>query len=921
MWEAFRINRREFLKRTGLAAGVGVAHSARSGAGGGVSIILSPDDPINSKPPVTWAAKELEQSLAAQGISVHHHQRIDQAAANELCIVVSGADRPQARRILASANAILPAVPESFGLVRGKSAGRPVLLACGADVRGLVYALLEIADRIHYARQPFAALEVHEPVVEKPANPLRSVNRCFQSDVEDKPWYNDRAMWPPYLSMLAAQRFNRFSLTFGLGYDFPRHIRDAYFYFAYPFLVSPTGYTVRAVGLANEERDQNLAMLRFISDEAAARGLDFQLGLWTHAYQWADSPNANYTIEGLTPANHPAYCRDALAALLKACPSINGVTFRVHGESGIAEGSYSFWKTLFDGVVRAGRPIEINLHAKGIDQPMIDVALATGMPVTVSPKYWAEHMGLPYQPASIRELEMPHQDKKAGGFFELSSGSRSFMRYSYGDLFKEDRPYGIFFRIWPGTQRALLWGNPTMAAADGRAAGFCGSLGMDLFEPLSFKGRHGSGLPGGRCAYADESLKPSYDWEKFLYTYRVWGRKLYNPTADPDGWQRFLRQEFQAAAPATENALGHASRILRLVTTAHCPSAANNNYWPEIYTNMPIVDAAKNHLYTDTPSPKLFSAVSPLDPEIFSRVNDFAGELLSGQRNGKYSPLEVAQWLEDLSATAVKHLAQAESKSGNSKSVAFRRMAADVNIQCGLGRFFAWKLRSGVLYALHQQTNNLAALQEALSAYRRARACWAEFAVSVRDVYMADITYGIEAQLRGHWFDRLPQIDDDIADMEKLLEPAKTQAEGYRESDRVSQAIRDALAAPTRTSAPCRHTPPAHFQPGQSLEIDFALEKTGAPAEPITVRLNYRHVNQSEVFRTQEMQAANKHFRASIPGDHTESPYPLQYYFELRSGPGNAWLYPGLGIALSDQPYFIVRRESTPQSRARSGCE
>ena len=71
----------------------------------------------------------------------------------------------------------------------------------------------------------------------------------------------------------------------------PSNLRDTYFYFAYPFLVSVPGYDVRATNLPDAERDRNLEMLRFISDEAAARGLRFQLGLWTHAYQWTDSPN------------------------------------------------------------------------------------------------------------------------------------------------------------------------------------------------------------------------------------------------------------------------------------------------------------------------------------------------------------------------------------------------------------------------------------------------------------------------------------------------------------------------------------------------------------------------------------------------------------------------------------------------------
>ena len=139
------------------------------------------------------------------------------------------------------------------------------------------------------------ALTGIKPVAEQPANTVRSISRMFVSDVEDKPWYNDREMWPAYLTMLATQRFNRFSLALGVGYDFLREVTDSYFLFAYPFFLSVPGYNVRAVNLPDAERDHNLEMLKFISEQTVARGMEFQLGIWMHGYQWANSPSVRPT--------------------------------------------------------------------------------------------------------------------------------------------------------------------------------------------------------------------------------------------------------------------------------------------------------------------------------------------------------------------------------------------------------------------------------------------------------------------------------------------------------------------------------------------------------------------------------------------------------------------------------------------------
>ena len=220
------------------------------------------------------------------------------------------------------------------------------------------------------------------------------------------------------------------------------------------------------------------------------------------------------------------------AVILRECPEIQGLTMRVHGESGIPEGSYDFWRTVFEAIARAGRTIEIDMHAKGVDERIIDIAMATGMPVKLGAKYSAEHQSLGYQQADIRSLEVPHGtlSESNEALFRVSSGTRSFTRYGYADFSRKDARYKLWFRLWLGTQRHLLSVDPEMAAAYGRTASFCGAAGLELMEPLTFKGREGSGQPGGRCAYADTSLNPRQDWQKYDLYYRVWAANCTTPT-------------------------------------------------------------------------------------------------------------------------------------------------------------------------------------------------------------------------------------------------------------------------------------------------------------------------------------------------------------------------------------------------------
>ena len=442
--------------------------------------------------------------------------------------------------------------------------------------------------------------------------------------------------------------------------------------------------------------------------------------------------------------------------------------------------------------------------------------------------------------------------------------------------------------------------SPFHLLAYSRAFSFRGSDGVEIMEPLSFKGRRGSGIAGGRCAYADRSLSPRWDWQKYEYGFRVWGRFLYSPETQPDVWQRTMRHAFGPAGPDLESALAHASRILPAVTTAHLPSAANNVYWPEVYLNHSLIDALHPGPYTDTPAPKVFGTVSPLDPQLFYRIDDFADALLDGERSGKYTPIDVAGWIEDHASAAVDALARADRQATGKHRPEYRRLTIDVAVAADLGRFFGAKFRAGVLYRIFDRTGDRGALEATLRAYRAARAAWADIVARTKGVYATDITVGEFRQLRGSWADRLADIDADIASIAARTDSARP----AQVSGPIARAITEALGRPVRRAVSGRQETPRGFRPGGGVTLVFTADEDHA-----SVTLHHRRVTQAERWRHAPMVSAGRAWTGTIPGEETQGPYALQYYFEVRDGPDSVRLFPGLGEHLIRQPYFVVRPE------------
>ncbi|WP_460809889.1 hypothetical protein [Microlunatus endophyticus] len=608
-----------------------------------------------------------------------------------------------------------------------------------------------------------------------------------------------------------------------------------------------------------------------------------------------------------------------------------------------------FWDKVFTAASQSGKSLEIDMHAKGVDGLLLEsLASKPGLHPVISGKYWAEHCGLPYHQASIRAREAARPIEEGADLRGVTNYSRRFTRYGYGDFLAEDRPSDFMFRIWPGTQRLLLSGDPELAAGFGRYSTFAGSRGVDLCEPLFFKGRDDTAAHGARDPYAASDLQLGVrDWTKYKYTYLLWGRLLHDPDCDPRIWRRYLADTYGAAASAVEGALSSLSKVLPLVTVTHGASGSNNLYWPEMYANVPISarihagvpvsvrkpdpraeklgisyaysvhfdEAARGDAlieYTadeeselideliihDTDDANNWGGISPFDPTLFYSVDGYVDDLVNSRLDARYTPLEVAGWLEDLVRRGEQHLSflrTAQTDGGAPDQAQLRRTVLDLEILARLGTFFAGKFRSAVQYSTYTATKDVSLLARCIATYRPARDAYAEIAELAAGVYQPQLMFGKEPYEGGTWADRLPSIDRDLAALRAELDEAP--------AGTPTSVVDD---PPGRLADPgIHHEPPTAFDRGAPLELTV----TGG-SELAEVVLHYRHVDQAEAFQQLAMTATNDGYNATIDAGYTASSFPLIYFFAIKDRSGQQAVVPGFEPGLANQPYVLIHSSS-----------
>lgn len=404
---------------------------------------------------------------------------------------------------------------QSLAIRRGQYQGKPSIDVCGGGTRGLMYALLDVAERVGWGNggDPFARVrDTNErPFLEERGISIYTMHRAyFESRLFDENY------WKRYFDLLASSRINTFTVIFGYengGFMAP----------LYPYFFDVPGFAgVRLIGITKEQQSKHTAAFRALIRIAHERGIDVIPAVWDHIYrggvQGGGIAGASATVgkdvpglvSGVTAENLTAYTRAALQQFVKTFPDVDGIEFRMHAESGLKpEEMAGFWHDVFGMLARAKPGLRVTLRAKELPDAIIDDALRQGLRARVETKYWMEQMGLPYHPTHVNRQNQHDR------------------RHGFADLLTYPQRYRVHWRLWSGgTTRLLLWADPEYVRRFAASARLYDGNSFDVNEMLAAKML---GEPHDRPPFAIHT-EPyrfyEYEFERYWHFYQVWGASV-----------------------------------------------------------------------------------------------------------------------------------------------------------------------------------------------------------------------------------------------------------------------------------------------------------------------------------------------------------------------------------------------------------
>ncbi len=827
--------------------------------------------------PVQHGLSKLTLALQQKGVRLENVSLLQNATGRTVVVAGLTSVPGEAAKLISDLRLTPHSEPESLLIRKFNRGGTTIVLVAGADARGLMYALLDVADRVGWAKSGEDLFGEVRDAQEKPFTPERALSLYTFNRAYWESRFYDEAYWARYLDVLAQNRFNSLAVIFGYengGFLAP----------CYPYFFDVDGFPdVRMVGITPEQQRRNLAALNRLIQMAHDRGVKTTVGIWDHIYrggvQGGGIPGADDATKkpvpglvwGVTGENLVPYTKAALAEFVRRVPALDAIQFRMHDESGLKKGEQEgFWRDVFQMMKQAAPALRLDLRAKGLPDSVIQSAAEVGIPFRITTKYWMEQMGLPFHPTHINKQNQ----------FDR--------RHGYADMLRYPQTYKMHWRLWNGgTARVLLWGDPDYARRFAESTHLYDGDGFEVNEPLCTKMEAQPHDAKPFDLLASSHRYYDYEFERYWHFFQAFGRVGYNPNTPPEVWQREFEKHFgKDAAPFVEKALHQASWVLPRIVASCYP-----------YSAFPMTRGwAEKQRLGDLPA---YAKAEGSDIGQFANFDEEAQMLLEGGETAKTRPAENSRWFARTAADLNAQIAEAERRSGTQRNKEFDSTIIDLKILANLALYHARRIPAAVSYRLFERTRDPQALDDAIASERSAIKAWRQLVGAAGDFYNEDLMMGVRgASLCGHWKDELTALEKGLISLER-------QRSEFRPSGEIKHAPRYTTAA-----AAGDHEPPAVVhRPMTTASVGKPLTVTAEVRDPSGVkwvRLRYRSVNQHQDYHTLPMLSTGNadQYRAVIPAEHLTPTWDAMYFIEVMDQRGNGRIHPDLN---KETPYVIVK--------------
>jgi hypothetical protein len=665
--------------------------------------------------PLKFAANEIESELKGAGWATASNG----AAVLEITIEApSGAEKPAGK-------------PESFKIDVARDAGSTQVRVSGADVRGVMYGGLDVAEQIRMNGPLSLKSKAEVPYLSVRAMkfnpPLKGSVYMSEEDQKNSAWFYDLQYWDRFLRMMAYNRYN--ALTFWSSHPYDQMVRLQ----KYP----------EATTLSKDQLDKNIAHFHKLFQMAKAYEIDTYLVTW-NIHMPTGFQAAHKVQDGQDSPLIRDYQKECIKELVREYPELTGM--------GTCPGEKM--------------PMSAVANAEWIRDVYLDTLAKTGRKMPFIYRYWGA------QPKETAEMlvkaKYPGEillDIKFNGEHMYSSTKPHLEETRW--LTQAQRPYKLLWHLRNDCIFQLRWGDPEFAGKVFDNCGGAESGGFVMGSEIE--------IPGADRYHTPQTIEHrdwDYEFEKNWMRFAIWGRMGYNPKESDAYWiDRFSERFGAAAGKDAFLALKNSSKIIPTATSFHW-NYMNGDWYPEGNVgnlwNTSVGMKKKNfrdRSFFHDIREWIFTNV--LDDSMMNIPDYVATCLVKGEKapEGVLTPLQVAAKLDEYVETSEKHAlaAAANIKKGTKE---WQCTQLDLQASFALGRYYAEKIRAAVDLMAYLATGD-ARKSAAIQSLEKARAHWKTLVAATKSHY---VTHEVWLVGQFDWAMYLPAVEKDI-DMAREAKP------------------------------------------------------------------------------------------------------------------------------------------------------